>query len=208
MAITILAVFFGVLLLAFAGTGRYGLRQSFVYAATVYALCLVIATELFSLWDILRFGTLLTFWTGLTIVSSLYLYFYGNRLAVLDTLSGAWARFRTSRALWAVISVWSVVLAIALVYPPNNWDSMTYHMARVVMWVQQGSINHFPAAYLPQLVHPPLAEWSVLHFQILSGGDRFANTVQWLALVGCGMAASLVARELQQPFGCRCWRWS
>ena len=40
----------------------------------------------------------------------------------------------------------------------------------------------------------------MLYFQILSDGDRFANTVQWLALVGCGMAASLVARELQQPF--------
>ena len=77
---------------------------------------------------------------------------------------------------------------------------MTYHMARVASWIQQGSINYFPVAYLPQLVHPPLAEWNILHFQILSGGDRFANMVQWLALVGCGLAASLIARELQQPF--------
>ena len=200
MAIIILAVFFGTLIVAFSGTGRHGLRQSFVYAATVYTLCLVLATELFSIWDILRFGTLLAFWTGLTIVSGLYLYFHGNRQAVFQTLNGAWTQFRASRALWAVALIWSLVLAIAVVYPPNNWDSMTYHMPRVLSWIRQGSIGFFPTADLRQLYQPPLAEWNILHFQILSGGDHFANTVQWLALVGCGITASLVASELKQPF--------
>ena len=200
MAIIILAVFFSTLLFAFSGTGRYGLRQSFVYAATIYTLCLVFATELFSIWNILTFEVLFAFWTGLTIVAGLYLYFYGNRQAVRHTFNGAWTRFRASRALWAVALVWSIILAIALVYPPNNWDSMTYHMARVPSWMQQGSINFFPTATLQQIHQPPLAEWNTLHFQILSGGDRFANTVQWIALVGCSIAASLMARELKQPF--------
>ena len=200
MPIIILAVFFTTLLLAFAGAGRCGLRQSFVYAATVYTLCLVFATEFFSIWNILGFETLFAFWTGLTIVSGLYLYFYGNRQAVLHTLNGAWVRFRASKALWAVTLVWVIILAIALVYPPNNWDSIVYHMARVASWIQQGSIKHFPTLYLPQISYPPLAEWHILHFQLLAGGDRFANTVQWLALVGCGIAASLIARELKQAF--------
>ena len=200
MAIIILAVFFSTLVFAFAGTGRYGLRQSFVYAATIYTLCLVLATELFSIWNILRFEVLLAFWTGLTIISGLYLYFYGNRQAVLQTLNGAWVRFRGTRALWAVVLIWVSILAIALVYPPNTWDAMIYHMPRILSWIQQGSIDFFPTAHLKQLHQPPLAEWNILHFQILSGGDRFATTVQWFALVGCGMAASLIARELKQPF--------
>ena len=200
MAIIILAVFFSTLVFAFAGTGRYGLRQSFVYAATVYTLCLVLATEFFSIWHILQFETLLAFWTGLTIVSGLYLYFYGNRQAVLHTLNGAWIQFRASKALWVVTLVWSLILAIALVYPPNNWDSMVYHMPRVLSWIQHGSIDFFSTAVLRQLYQQPLAEWNILHFQILSGGDRYANTVQWLALVGCSIAASLITRELKQPF--------
>ena len=105
-----------------------------------------------------------------------------------------------SRALWAVVLVWSVVLAIAVIYPPNTWDSIIYHMPRVASWIQQGSINFFPTATLKQLHQPPLAEWNILHLQILSGGDRFANTVQWIALVGCGVAASLIAKELKQSF--------
>ena len=200
MAIIILALFFSTLVFTFAGTGRYGLRQSFVYAATVYTLCLVLATEFFSIWNILRFETLLAFWTGLTIVSSLNLYFYGNRQAIIHTLNESWARFRASKALWAVALVWSIILALALVYPPNNWDSITYHMARVASWIQQGSTEFFPTLHIPQISYPPLAEWYILHFQVLAGGDRFANTVQWLALVSCGMAASLIAGELKQAF--------
>ena len=200
MAIIIPAVFFSTLLLVFAGTGRYGLRQSFVYAATIYTLCLVLATEFFSIWNALTFEVLLVFWAGVTIVSGLYLYFYGNRQAVLHMLSGAWIQFRASKALWVVMLAWLAILAIALVYPPNNWDSMVYHMARVASWTQQGSIGFFPTTILRQITFPPLAGWHILHFQILASGDRFANTVQWLALVGCGMAASLIAGELKQAF--------
>ncbi len=75
MAIIILAIFFSTLLFAFAGTGRYGLRQSAVYAATIYTLCLVLATELFSIWNMLIFEVLFVFWSGLAIVSGIYLYF-------------------------------------------------------------------------------------------------------------------------------------
>ena len=200
MAIIILPLFFSTLLLAFTGTGRYGLRQSLVYAATVYTLCLAFATELFSIWNILFFEVLLAFWTGLTIVFGIYLYFYGDKQAVIRTFSRFWERFRASRALWVVALIWIIILAIALVYPPNNWDAMVHYMPRVLSWIQQGSIGLFPTVDLRQLHQPPLAGWNILHFQILSDGDRFATTVQWLALVGCGIAASLIARELRQPF--------
>ncbi len=73
-------------------------------------------------------------------------------------------------------------------------------MPRIASWIQQGSIDFFPTAVLKQLHQPPLTEWNILHFQVLSGGDRFATTVQWIALVGCGIAASLIAKELKQPF--------
>jgi ABC-type uncharacterized transport system permease subunit len=29
-------------------------------------------------------------------------------------------------------------------YPPNNWDSMTYHMARIAHWVMNESIEPYP----------------------------------------------------------------
>lgn len=200
MLILVPAMFFGTLLFTFVGRGQNGLRQSFLYAATVYIVCLVFATEVLSIWSLLRLETLLAFWTGCTILSTCCLWVYGDRRATRRALRAAWAGCRTSRfELGAVVVILATILLIAVVAPPNNWESMVYRMTRIVMWMQQGSVAHFPTADLNQLFHPPLSAWPILHFQILSGGDRFANTVHWVALAGCGVLASLIAKELKQP---------
>lgn len=199
MAIIIPAAFFGGLLLAFGG--RSGWRQGMVCAAALYTLCLALAVELLSLGNWLAFGPLAAVWGGLAIAAAAYLWRRGDWGALGERRRGAWALFLSARAeLSAAMLVLALVLLVALVAPPNNWDAMAYRMARMAMWAQQGSVDHFPASYLPQLHHPPLTEWNFLNFQILSGGDRFANTVQWLYLAGCGIAASLIARELKAGF--------
>jgi hypothetical protein len=73
---------------------------------------------------------------------------------------------------------------------------MTYHMTRVKHWEQYGSISFFPTHNLRQLCMPPFAEYAILHLEILSGGDRFANLVQWIALVGSLIGVSLIAKEI------------
>lgn len=200
MLVLIPATFFGTLLFTFVGIRRHGLRQSFVYAATVYMLCLVCATEIFSIWSLLRFEILLGFWTSCTVLSAFCLLGYGDSGIVKQAVQGAWTVCRTSRfEFGAVVVILATILLIAVVAPPNNWESMAYRMMRVVMWMQQGSVAHYPTPDIVQLYHPPLSEWNILHFQILSGGDRFANTVHWFALTGCGVLASLIAKELKQP---------
>src|SRR6185369_10694518 len=37
-------------------------------------------------------------------------------------------------------------LATALLYPPNTWDSMTYHMPRVMHWITNANIGFYPTA--------------------------------------------------------------
>ena len=87
-------------------------------------------------------------------------------------------------------------LLIAVSAPPNNWDSMTYHMSRVVHWIQNSSVNHYPTHIDRQLWLNPWAEFAITHFQMLSGGDRFANMVQWLSMVGSLLGVSIVAKQL------------
>jgi hypothetical protein len=94
-----------------------------------------------------------------------------------------------------LVVVLVVTAVLAAWAPPNTWDSMTYHMSRVVHWMQNGSIAFYPTAILRQLHSNPWAEYAILHAQILSGGDRFANFVQWLSMAGSLVGTSTLARE-------------
>ena len=87
-------------------------------------------------------------------------------------------------------------LLVALVAPPNAWDGLTYHLPRVMHWLQNQSLAHYPTHILRQLWMNPFAEECILHAQSLAGSDRFANCVQWIAYLFGALAAAGVARKL------------
>lgn len=89
-----------------------------------------------------------------------------------------------------------VTFVIAFVSPPNNWDSMTYHMSRVAHWVQNGSVAYYPTHIVRQAYSNPWAEFAITHLQVLGRTDRFANLVQWFSFLGCIIGCSLIAESL------------
>lgn len=80
--------------------------------------------------------------------------------------------------------------------PPNNSDAMAYHLPRQMFWLQQGSVELYPANNLRQVTMPPMAEYLGLHMMALSGGDAWHNLIQWVAFVLVVSTASLIARDL------------
>ncbi len=73
---------------------------------------------------------------------------------------------------------------------------MTYHMSRVAHRVNHGDLLFYLTHIERQLYQMPLAEFAILHGQILSGSDAFANAVQWVCLAASICLVSLIAREL------------
>ena len=98
--------------------------------------------------------------------------------------------------LAGLIAVVVAVGLVALISAPNNYDSMTYHLARVEHWVQNRTVAHYPTYINRQLYLAPGAEYALTHLRILADGDRLANLVQWMAMVGSVAVVSLVARQL------------
>ena len=198
MLVLLPALFF--LLAMAAAASRCGLRQGFVVATVVHTLCVVGITELLSAPALLRLPQVAAFWAVATVLAAA-LVWRGNGQALLRRLRRAAVRSAGRRAELAGVAVVLVaVFLIGVVSPPNSFESMAYRMMRVVMWIQQGSVEHYATPYPPQLYHSPLISWHALHLHLLAGGDRFANAAEWLGLAGCGVAASLIVRELRVPF--------
>jgi hypothetical protein len=166
-------------------------RSAFLSAAVVWGVLIL------SLFKILTVGTILSVW-GLTIILSSFIY-YRSLKKEKRKFNFLLFSHLTPVAIVLLSTVAFIVVivgGISIVSPPNNWDSMTYHMPRVVHWIQNQSVAHYPTYDSAQLVHPPFAEFAIMHLQILIGGDRFANLVQWATMVGSIIGVSLIAKQI------------
>ena len=96
--------------------------------------------------------------------------------------------YKDQAGLFAVFIIFIVLmnLLLALYFPPNNWDSMTYHLARVAQWMQNGSIRHFPTYESRQLYSAPNSEMLILWTMVFLKSDVLANAIQWIMYISLG----------------------
>lgn len=175
-------------------------RISFLSASLVWGLLLTTITEFLSLLGLIGFCEILGAWILSIILSLIYLLRVfqvnsGNYKLNLHLKLTGISSFEIL-SLAGIIFIIIIVGVIGWISPPNTWDSMTYHMSRVMHWIQNRSVLHYPTHILRQLHQNPWAEFSILHFQILSGSDLFANLIQWFSMVGATIGVSLIAKQL------------
>ena len=199
--VALVAIFF--LLVWLAAAVRTGVRQGFVVATIAATAGVVVATELLSLGAWLQLPGVLAFWSGAALAAALWLLRPGERRRCHRRLPGLLRGVRRAWRLgrlefFGLAIVLGTVLLIALISPPGNWESMANRMMRATMWLQQGSLAAYATPHLGQIGDPPLVSYHIAQLMILGGGDRLANLPEWLALAGCPLVASLLARELNQ----------
>ncbi len=84
----------------------------------------------------------------------------------------------------------------AILYPPNTWDGLLYHLPRQIRWIQNRSLEYFPTHFLFQLYQESLGDLLSMHTLILFGTDRFSNLVSWSAYLLILPAVSFLALKL------------
>ncbi len=173
-----------------------GNRASFLGASIVWGLLLVASSEILSLFRAFNYHWTAASWGMFAAVSIVPAFFYPR----FEKERGAEEAARPGKAeifaIACVALIAAATLVIALFSPPNNWDSMTYHMSRVMHWVQNQSISHYPTHVLRQIHLNPGAELVIAHIMALGGGDSLANLVQWGAMLGSLIGVSLIAKTL------------
>lgn len=102
-------------------------------------------------------------------------------------------------ALFLVVVILALAyeLVLALTVPPNNWDSLTYHLARAAAWAQHGGVYWIPNAPTDRLNEfQPFAEQQNLFFFVATGSGALFALPQYLAELAILIAVYGTSRRL------------
>ena len=155
-------------------------------------------TEIYSLWHGVNVAALRITWFSVDVLL-LGCYVYQKRtiekketrmFPELGLFFGEWS----NRIL---VAVGAVVIVLAVVTVPYNWDSMTYRLPRIAYWAQNGSVAHFATSSLRMIANPPLGEFIQLHVYLMQGGgDLFLTWIQCAAYLTCSGVVYGIARKI------------
>lgn len=176
---------------------EWGWRRSFLRSALVLGGYMLLATEGLSLFAAITKASLTAAWLLPTGLSAGWLFWrvrtkgaiqlprWQRPEGVLDTI-----------ILVSGVAILAVTAVVAWVSPPNTWDSLAYHMARVAHWAQDHSLAPFATGNERQNLMAPAAEIGMLQLYVLAGGDRLVNFVEWFAMLGSVIGVTRIAKDL------------
>lgn len=179
--------------------------NSLLLTVLVFCLTIVVVTEALSIVKQLRHISILSFWIIFSLANILLIA--KNKSNVLQQIRQLQCRLLSLKqftmyqkvTIGIITGILLLLFLQGVIYPPNNWDSLTYHMSRIMYWIGNQSVEHYPARIIREIYQPPFAEYVILHFNILSGSDRFSNAVQLLFLVFTAYAAVAICRQMTLP---------
>ncbi|MFI5905895.1 hypothetical protein [Dactylosporangium sp. NPDC051541] len=165
-----------------------------IRASVAVASCAVLCAELFSLFDWVSPVPFLLVWL-LAALGSGYLAW---RSIVARPTKPTWPRLTVPE--WTVAIVLGLLvlseLVLAVASSPNNFDSNSYHLAKIEHWVADHNLGNFPTVQTQQIILVPGAELLLLHLRLLTGTDGTFNLLQWAAGLLGALAVARCARQL------------
>jgi hypothetical protein len=172
-------------------------RSSFLAACIVWAAYVVTVTELLSAFHAITLAAVLAAWlVGLVVVLVVAARLLGDPRSLWqeqhlpDFSAFEWFVLAGCAFIAAVTALISVVAA------PNAFDSLTYHLPKVMHWIADRSVAYYPTHILRQLYLVPGAEYLMLHLHILAGSDWLDALVQWFSMLASAIGVSLISAQL------------
>lgn len=187
--------YFSYSLAIFGAKRNESFRQAFIKSHLVIFGFIAISTEILSSFNAITLSTFLVCWLLFLLVGTLLIFRYRGHKKI--TLSSNIKFSLIEKFFFSFIAfILATTLFTAIVYPPNTYDSMTYHMPRVLHWISNHNVSFYPTDIARQNYLMPLAEFAIMHLQLLTGGDIYANLVQWVNFIVLICLGAAVAEEL------------
>ena len=171
----------------------FDLRLSLIKAFIGIAFFSYIICEILSIFNVFSFNYILFSWV---LVNGLIFYLNKEKikLNVFSIFSQKITIPKQERNILYFIFFLIILplLLLAIFIPPNNWDSMAYHLPRVEHWIQNKNIYPYPTNIVRQVLTSPLSEYIIANFQILSSTDAFSNLVQFSSFIFILFSGTLI----------------
>lgn len=178
-------------------------RDVLVCTVLVFCLFVLFATEVLSVFNGISYVSLLLYWLAVTLAAISYLYAKRGNLKVFvnhlrQGIAIAFGSLDPYEKILAgvLLALLAIIFIQGIAYPPTNWDSMTYHLARITSWVSHGSVSYYPTDITRQIYQPPFAEYVVMHISMLNGADYFSASVQFFFLVFSLVAINCITAQM------------
>ena len=171
----------------------FELRLATIKAFIVIAFFSYIICEILSLFNLFSFIYVLISWF---LINGIIIYLLKEKVklnvfSIFSQKIGISSKER-SIVLFIFLIIFLPLLLLAIFIPPNNWDSMAYHLPRVEYWVQNKNIYPYPTNIVRQVLTSPLSEYIIANFQILSNTDAFSNLIQFASFIFILFSGTLI----------------
>ena len=178
---------------------KKNITTAYIYAAALWTLYCYITTECLSYLHIMTRAMLLIVWGTLDICGLLGIVIIVRRKKVLmrQVRNLCLQLFHSKIGICFLIYA-VVMIACALIIIPYNWDSMTYHCARLFHWAQNKSVAHYATGNSRQISSPVLAAFVNVNVYILTkNGGSVLNLLQCVSYLSNGILVYFIAKKLQ-----------
>jgi hypothetical protein len=192
MALIVLIISYILILLTIGTYYKFKLKyfELIIITTLIFSFILLMITEITSFFRVLNYSYLLYSWCLISSICIVYLYGKKNHFFIFlkfhnQTLHEMLKELNKIELSLFYSSCFLLILTFiqGLLYPPNNWDSMTYHLARIPHWISQQSVEHYQTHIVRQLYQLPFSEFILLNINVLSKSDLFSNSIQLFYLI-------------------------
>lgn len=176
------------------------IRISFVKTFILISCLIVAFTEFLSFFNMINYKNILIFWMIICLILVIILLKNCEKLKIffikLKNINLYIKKNYFIVLCFTIVFLLLPLIFIAYYYPPNTGDSLGYHLPRIEHWIKNHNVNHYPVSDIRQLFCQVLPEFIILHLNLLSKSDFFANYVQFFAMIGSVCLVTLLIKFL------------
>jgi len=173
-----------------------------IYATGVWALILWIITEGLSLFECIDYTPMAVAWgvVCIILIIAIFLKLKSNSLKYQELFRIVFKPIIdefSSKFTIVLMMFFVAIIAMAVIIPTYNYDSMVYHCARIAHWTQNHSVRHFATSAVEQVGSPIFAEYINLNIYVLMlRHDNFFNLLQAFSFLFSGYIIKKISEKL------------